>query len=68
MIYADYIKYKGGAYQSDWHFTSTPFLNVEGETLEQLGYRFRKFNTTYAIESIVNWFKKTNGYENSEIY
>jgi hypothetical protein len=31
VTFADDIKYKGGSYQSGWHFIDTPFLDEGGD-------------------------------------
>lgn len=62
--FADDIKYKGGAYQKNWHFVNTPFVSDGGE-LSDYEFKMDEFNVTEAIDGIVGWFNKEEGYESN---
>jgi len=65
--FADDIKFKGGAYQSGWHFIDTPFLD-EGGKISDYNFTMDAHNVTEAIGGLVSWFNKDEGYENSYEY
>jgi hypothetical protein len=53
--FADDIKFKGGAYQNNWHFIDTPFLD-EGGSISDFNFTMDAHNVTEAMNSIVSWF------------
>ena len=65
--YADDIKYKGGGFQSAWHFDDVPYLD-QGGKISDFGYKIPKQNNTDAINAIVDMFNKKSGYKNSVYY
>jgi len=60
--FADTIKFRGGSWQSDWHFVDTPFLDQGGDVSQYPNYVFNPENITTAIEGIVSWINKDSGY------
>ena len=67
--FADDIKYHGGAWQSDFHFVTNPFI-AEGVASD---YKIStaKHNLTYGVEAIVQWLSVRddgNDYLNSYAY
>jgi hypothetical protein len=65
--FADDIKYKGGAYQSGWHFIDSPFLD-EGGKISDYNFTMDAHNITEAINDLTAWFNKESGYENTNAY
>lgn len=65
--YADDIKYKGGSFQSPWHFDDEPYLD-EGGTIADFNYTIPPHNNTEAVDAIVNMFNKVSGYKDTYIY
>ena len=65
--FADDIKYKGGGYQSGWHFIDTPFLD-EGGKISDYNFTLDAHNITEAIDGITSWFNRDAGYENKYAY
>lgn len=51
--FADDIKYHGGAWQSDFHFVTNPYIAEGVETDYTISYA--KHNLTYGVESIIQW-------------
>lgn len=60
--FADLIKYKGGGWQSDWHFVDTPYLDQGGKISSYPDFKFNNKNITTAIEGIVQWITQEDGY------
>lgn len=67
VTFADDIKYKGGAYQSGWHFIDTPFLD-EGGKISDYDFTFDTHNITEAITALSSWVNKDTGYEKTYEY
>jgi len=68
-LMADDIKWKGGAYQSGWHYVDTPLVDEAGKTIAD----FPEFvpdvhDNTEAINGIVAFMKKDAGYTENYIY
>lgn len=60
---ADDIKFRGGAYQSGWHYVDTPFVDEAGKTIAD----FPEFvpdvhDNTEAINGIIAFMRKDAGY------
>jgi hypothetical protein len=61
---ADNIKYRGGGYQSNWHFVDTPFVDTPGKTIDDYpNFKPDTFNVTQALDDIIMWQRKTPGYD-----
>lgn len=60
--FADEIKYKGGGYQSAWHFMDRPYLD-EGGKASDFGYKPPSTNVTEAINAIRSWFNNEPNHE-----
>ena len=67
VTFADDIKYKGGGYQSGWHFIDTPFLDQGGD-ISDYDFTFDTHNVTEAITSLSAWVNKDEGYEKTYEY
>ena len=65
--YADDIKYKGGGFQSPWHFDDAPYLD-QGGSIHDFNFTVPDHNNTEAINGIVGMFNKVSGYKNNYIY
>ena len=65
--FADDIKYKGGSYQSGWHFVDEPYLD-EGGKITDYNFTADAHNITEAISSIVDMFEQNSGWDSSYIY
>jgi hypothetical protein len=67
VCYADDIKYKGGVYQSTWHFLNFAYFDKGGDIDD---YRFKapKHNITEAIDGLTKWINKEDGYDETYIY
>ena len=63
--YADWIKYRGGSWQSNWHFVDVPILDQGGGIRN---FTVPEHNSTETVQAIVNWFNNTPGYQESPIY
>jgi hypothetical protein len=61
VTFGDFIKYKGGSYQSGWHYIDTPFLD-EGGNINDYPFVMDAHNATEAIKGIVSWFNLDSGY------
>ena len=66
--FADKIKYRGGAYQSGWHFIDTPFLDEGGSISDYPEFVPDVHDVTEAIDSIKKWMAKEDGYNTTYIY
>lgn len=62
VLYADDIKYRGGVYQSTWHFLNLPYFD-EGGDLQDFKFTYPKHNITEAIDAIRMWLNKESGYD-----
>ncbi len=65
---ADDIKYKGGSWQSDWHFVDKPWLDQGGQPQDYPEFVNNWKNLTMAIPQIVDWLRLQNGYKESYVY
>ena len=65
--FADVIKYKGGNWQSVWHFDDQPYMD-EGGKPSDFNYTKPEHNVTEAINGIVDWFNAAEGYDKSPIF
>ena len=65
--FADDIKYKGGGYQSGWHFIDNPYLD-EGGKISDYNFTYDAHNVTEAMTSIISWFNQDAGYQNTWEY
>jgi hypothetical protein len=62
VTFADDIKYKGGSYQSGWHFIDTPFLDEGGSIDDYPEFHFDNHTVVEAITNINDWVNKENDY------
>jgi hypothetical protein len=62
VTFADDIKYKGGGYQSNWHFIDTPFLDQGGDISDFPDFKQDEHTVVEAINGIVDWMNKENEY------
>mmetsp|Transcript_8717 Transcript_8717/g.14790 ORF Transcript_8717/g.14790 Transcript_8717/m.14790 type:complete len:140 (+) Transcript_8717:40-459(+) len=62
--FGDDIKYKGGSYQSNWHFVDTPYLDKGGD-ISDYDFKPDSHNATEAIGALVDWFNKADGYDST---
>jgi len=67
VCYADDIKYKGGVYQSQWHFLNIPYFD-EGGDIDDYRFKYPKHNITEALEGIRMWMNEEEGYDKTYIY
>jgi len=65
---ADTIKYKGGGWQSDWHFVDMPFLDEGGKVSDFPDFKLSNTNITNAIYGIMDWINGAKGYQDSFVY
>lgn len=66
--FADLIKYKGGSWQSDWHFVDTPYLD-NGDSIDNYPkFQFNPENITTAMLGIKDWLTQSNDYQNNFVY
>lgn len=49
VTFADDIKYKGGSYQSGWHFIDTPFLDEGGDVSDFPDFKIDDHTVVEAI-------------------
>lgn len=68
VTFADDIKYKGGSYQSNWHFIDTPYLDDGGDISDYPGFIPDTHNATEAISAITGWINKENDYMSTYEY
>lgn len=60
---ADDIKYRGGGYQSNWHFVDTPFIDTPGKTIADYpDFKPDSYNVTHTLEDIIAWQRHETGY------
>ena len=67
-VMADNIKYRGGGYQSNWHFVDTPFLDDKQSLADYPLFKPDVFNVTQALDDIILWQRKTPGYDATFAY
>lgn len=60
---ADDIKYRGGSWQSDWHFIDKPWFDQGGKPEDFPDYKINERNLTLVIPEIIKWLRKDEGYE-----
>ncbi len=65
---ADTIKYRGGGWQSDWHFIDTPFLDEGGDASDFPDFKLSATNITAAIKGIMAWITEEPGYKEHFVY
>jgi len=66
---ADNIKYRGGGYQSNWHFVDTPYVDTAGKTIADYPeFKPDVFNVTQALDEIMMWQRGTAGYKDTFAY
>jgi hypothetical protein len=68
VTFADDIKYKGGSYQSSWHFIDQPYLDDGGTEADYPEFIPDTHNVTEAISAITNWINKENDYMSTYEY
>lgn len=66
--FADMVKYKGGGWQSSWHFVDIPYYDQGGNSNDFPDFKLDPKNISAAIPCIVNWLSASNGYQNSFVY
>jgi hypothetical protein len=66
--FADMIKYKGGGWQSNWHFVDIPYLDQGGSINDYPDFKFDDKNISVAIPGVINWLKGSPGYQDSFVY
>lgn len=65
---ADDIKYRGGGWQSDWHFVDLPWFDEGGKPEDYPEFELKPKNLTLAIPEITSWLKEEPGYKDSTVY
>jgi len=66
---ADDIKYKGGGYQSGWHYVDTPYVDTPGKTIKDYPtFVPDTHDNTQAINGILAWMRKDAGYQDNYFY
>jgi hypothetical protein len=66
---ADDIKFKGGAYQSGWHYVDTPYVSEAGKTIADYpDFVPDVHDNTEAVNGILAFMRKDTGYESNYIY
>ena len=65
--FADYLKDNGGAFQTEWHFIDSPYLD-EGGNISDYDFTFDKHNITEAMSAIQQFITHSSGYRNSYEY
>ena len=68
VTFADDIKYKGGGFQSSWHFNNEPYLDEGGSEKDFPKFHRPPHNITEAITSIKMWMNKESGYDKTFYY
>ena len=66
--FADKIKYKGGSYQSPWHFIDQAYLDQGGTIKDFPDFQPDVHNVTEALASIRMWMTAEEGYKNTYVY
>lgn len=65
--FADFIKYKGGSYQKNWHFTDNPYLD-QGGSISDYDITFDMHNVTDIMPGLANWLKEEGDYTSDFAY
>ena len=65
--YADDVKAHGGAFQSNWHFIDTPFLD-EGGKISDFPFVFDQHHIVEAMTGIKQMLTRASGYQNTYTY
>jgi hypothetical protein len=60
--YADYIKMRGGSWQSNWHFVDIPYFDQGGNAKDYPDFQFDEKNISVAVPALVAWLNNTPGY------
>jgi hypothetical protein len=60
--FADMVKYKGGGWQSNWHFVDIPYFDQGGNMNDYPDFKEDIMNITVAIPGIVDWLMNKPGY------
>jgi hypothetical protein len=66
--FADDIKYKGGSYQSMWHFIDTPFLDQGGDISDFPDFKIEEHTVVDVLGGLVDWINKENDYTSNYEY
>jgi S1/P1 Nuclease len=66
--FADVIKYKGGGWQSNWHFVDIPYFDQGGNMNDFPDFKLDPKNISEAIPGITDWLQGKAGYQNSFAY
>lgn len=66
--FADMVKYKGGGWQSNWHFVDIPYYDQGGNGKDFPDFKLDAKNISVAIPGIVDWLKGNAGHQNSFVY
>lgn len=65
--FADFIKYKGGSYQKNWHFVDNPYLD-QGGSLSDYTFVEDMHNITMIMPGITHWLKQEGDYTQEYAY
>lgn len=66
--FADAIKYKGGSWQSNWHFVDIPYFDKGGDAKDFPLFKFDEKNISAAIPGLVNWLMESTNYKDDYVY
>lgn len=66
--FADQIKGQGMAWQSNWHFKDTPYLDEGGSVNDYPNFKPDPNTVDLAIADIMNWLMNKGDYTNSFVY
>ena len=66
--FADMVKYKGGGWQSNWHFVDIPYFDEGGNLNDYPEFKLEDKNISSAIPGIVDWIRGTGDYKDSFVY
>lgn len=66
--FADMVKYKGGGWQSTWHFVDIPYFDKGGDLKDFPDFKLDPKNISEAIPGITNWLQGKPGYQSSFAY
>ena len=64
-VFADFIKFRGGAWQQQWHFVDQPYFDEGGSEKDYPDFPTEDLDIKQAIRGIVDWFNEEKGYEKS---
>jgi len=68
-VMADNIKYRGGGYQSTWHYVDTPYVDTPGKTIKDYpNFVPDVHDNTDALNGLISWMKKDDGYQQNYFY